>query len=127
MRYRIAAALLLFLGGAVMVLAGAGFACYAIYANLLLVWGPPMAAAITAAILLFVPVAGLVLLAILARRTRKNFLERLRDAAEDYRPPLDKDDVTLAFLAGLAREKPLTAVLLAALFGASSAQLRGRK
>jgi len=127
MRYKISAALLLFLGGAVLVFAGAGFACYAIYANLLPAVGDAAAATITAVILLAIPAVSLVLLSARARRQKKNFLERLEEAAAQYEPPPNADQVTVAFLAGLARDKPLTAMLLSIFYGASSTLYRKKK
>jgi hypothetical protein len=126
MRYRIAAALLLFLGSAVMVAAGAGFACYAIYATLLPFTGDANAAAIAAAILLFIPVAGIAILATRARSQTNRFEETLKETLKGTLPPTP-DNVTLVFLSGLARDKPLVAVLLAGIFGAATALLRDKK
>ena len=127
MRYRIAAALLLFLCGAVMVLAGAGFACYALYAYLLPMVGNAAAAAIAAAILLFVPVLALVIFSLRARRARNELIETLEQAAASTAFTKDPDNITLVFLAGLAREKPLIAILLAGIFGAAATILRDKK
>jgi type VI protein secretion system component VasK len=127
MKYRIAAALLIFLCGAVMVSAGAGFACYALYAYFVPQFGSMCAALIAAAILLFVPVVAIILLSIRARRARKVWLEKFEALTARLTGPDSADNVTLNFLAGLAREKPLVAVLLAGLFGAAMTILRDKK
>ena len=125
MRYSIAAAFLLFLCSVVLVLAGAGFACYALYAAFVPLVGSAYAAAITAAILLFVPMLGLVLLSIRARRSRTRLFEKI--AASQGPFTASPDNVALGFLAGLARDKPITAVLLAGAFGAAASLFRDKK
>lgn len=125
MRYKIAAALLLFFASVVLVLAGAGFACYALYAAFVPLVGSAIAAAITAAILLFVPLLGLVLLSFCARRARSRIREQSATGQSPFTP--SPDNVALGFLAGVARDKPITAVLLAGVFGAAAALFRDKK
>jgi hypothetical protein len=124
MRYKIAAALLLFICSAVLVFGGAVFACYALYAAFVPLFGKAIAAAIAAAILLFVPMLGLILLSLRARRGR---IRRIEQAAADQNPfTPSPDNIALGFLAGLARDKPITAVLLAGVFGAAASLFRDR-
>jgi len=125
MRYKIAAALLLFLASVVLVLAGAGFACYALYAAFVPLVGSAYAGAITAAILLFIPLLGLVFLSLRARRSRRKIFEQSAMGQSPFTP--SPDNVALGFLAGLARDKPITAVLLAGVFGAAAALFRDKK
>jgi len=125
MRYKIAAALLLFICSAVLVLGGAGFACYALYAAFVPLVGNAYAAAITAAILLLAPSLGLVLLSHRARRGRIRNLEQAALGQSPFTP--SPDNVALGFLAGLARDKPITAVLLAGVFGAAASLFRDKK
>lgn len=127
MRYKIAAALLFFLCGAVMVLAGAGFACYALYAYFVPIVGGTAAAAIAAAVLLAVPALALIFFSLRARRARNRLLEKLEEAAANSTVPNSPDNVTLTYLAALARDKPVVAVLLAGVFGAAMTLLRGKK
>lgn len=125
MRYKIAAALLLFLCSVVLVFGGAVFACYALYAAFVPLVGNAYAAAIAAAILLFIPLLGIVVLSFRARRRRfKNFEKGLAGQGPFTPSP---DNVALSFLAGLARDKPLTAVLLSGLFGAAATLFRDKK
>jgi hypothetical protein len=125
MRYKIAAALLLFLASVVLVLAGAGFACYALYASLVPLVGDAYAAAIAAAILLFGPLLGIVLLSLRARRSRRKIFEENAAGQSPFTP--SPDNVALGFLAGMARDKPITAILLAGIFGAAAALFRDKK
>lgn len=127
MKYRIAAALLVFVGAAVSVAAGAGFAAYAIFAAFLPTFGAAWAAVMTAAILLLVPALGLILLSLRARRARNELIETLEKAAASAAFPKNPDNLTLTYLAGLAREKPLIAILLAGLYGAATMVLRDKK
>ncbi len=124
MRYKIAAALLLFICSAVLVFGGAAFACYALYAAFVPLVGKAYAAAIAAAILLLVPMLGLILLSIRARRGRIRNLEQATSGQNPFTP--SPDNVALGFLAGLAREKPITAVLLAGVFGAAASLFRDK-
>jgi high-affinity Fe2+/Pb2+ permease len=125
MRYKIAAALLLFICSAVLVLAGAGFACYALYAAFVPLVGNAYAAAIAAAILLLAPSLGLVLLSLRARKGRIRNLEQAAAGQSPFTP--SPDNIALGFLAGLARDKPITAVLLAGIFGAAASLFRDKK
>ncbi len=125
MRYKIAAALLLFICSVVLVLAGAGFACYALYAAFVPIVDTAYAAAIAAAILLFVPLLGLVLLSLRARRSRMRIPEQGAAGQSPFTP--SPDNVALGFLAGLARDKPITAVLLSGVFGAAASLFRDKK
>jgi hypothetical protein len=125
MRYKIAAALLLFAFSAILVLGGAGFACYALYAAFVPLVGNAYAAAITAAILLLVPSFGLVLLSLRARRSRLRSLEQAAAGRSPFTP--SPDNVALGFLAGLTRDRPMTAVLLAGIFGAAASLFRDQK
>ena len=124
MRYKIAAALLLFLCSAVLVFGGAVFACYALFAAFVPLVGKAFAAAIAAAILLFLPMLGLILLSLRARGSRIRRLEQAAAGQNPFTP--SPDNVALGFLAGLAREKPITAVLLAGVFGAAASLFRDR-
>jgi hypothetical protein len=123
MRYKIAAALLLFVCSAVLVIGGAVLACYALYAVFVPLVGKALAAAIAAAILLFVPMLGLIVLSLRARGVRNRKIEQA--ASQNPFTP-SPDNVALGFLAGLARDKPITAVLLAAVFGAAASLFRGK-
>jgi len=123
MRYKIAAALLLFVCSAVLVIGGAVFACYALYAVFVPLVGKALAAAIAAAILLFVPMLGLIVLSLRARGVRNRKIEQA--ASQNPFTP-SPDNVALGFLAGLARDKPITAVLLAAAFGAAASLFRDK-
>nr|TFG51384.1 MAG: hypothetical protein E4H34_06330 [Hyphomicrobiales bacterium] len=125
MRYKIAAALLLFFCSFVLVLAGAGFACYALYAAFVPLVGSAGAAAIAAAILLYAPVLGIVFLSIRAKRSRTRILEQ--SAAIQGLFESSPDNIALGFLAGLARDKPITAVLLAGMLGAAASLFRNKK
>ncbi len=125
MRYKIAAALLLFVCSVVLVFAGAGFACYALYAAFVPLVGNAYAAAIAAAILLFVPLLGLVLLSLRARRARVRSIEQAAAGQSPFTS--SPDNVALGFLAGLARDKPITAVLLAGVFGAAASLFRDKR
>ena len=127
MKYRIAAALLLFICAAVLVFAGAGFACYALYAALVPSVGNAAAAAIAAAILLVIPALGVIVLSLKARRARNALFDKLEEAAARSTLPNSPDAVTLNYLASFARDKPLLAVLLAGIFGAAMSLLRDRK
>jgi hypothetical protein len=127
MKYKIAAALLIFVGAAVSVAAGAGFAAYAIFAAFLPIFGAAWAAVMTAAILLLVPALGLIVLSLRARRARNEWIETLEKAAASSPFSKSPDDITLTYLASLAREKPLVAILLAGLYGAATMLLRDKK
>ena len=124
MRYKIAAALLVFICSAVMVVGGAAFACYALYAAFVPLVGNTLAAAIAAAILLFVPLLGLILLSLRARRGRMRNFEQAAACQKPFAP--SPDNGALGFLAGLARDKPITAVLLAGMFGAAASLFRDK-
>ena len=124
MRYRIAAGLLLFICAAVLVFGGAVFACYALYASFVPLFGRAIAAAIAAAILLLVPMLGLIVLSLRARGGRIRRLEQAASGQNPFTP--SPDNVALGFLAGLARDKPITAVFLAGIFGAAASLFRDR-
>jgi hypothetical protein len=127
MKYRIAAALLIFVGAAVSVAAGAGFAAYAIFAAFLPTFGAAWAAVMTAAILLLVPALGLIVLSLRARRARNELIETLEKAAASTAFSKNPSNITLTYLASLAREKPLIAILLSGLYGAATMLLRDKK
>lgn len=127
MKYKIAAALLIFVGAAVSVAAGAGFAAYAIFAAFLPIFGTAWAAVMTAAILLLVPALGLIVLSLRARRARKDWIETFEKAAASNPLLKNPDNITLTYLASLAREKPLVAVLLSGLYGAATMLMRDKK
>ena len=102
---------LLILGSA-LIWGGVAFAGYALYIALLERLTPPAAAAATAAILLAGP-----LLAVLAMQFRRSPAQ-LPDP--DLRPTQQvQDNAVLQLLAGVAKEKPLLAVLVAGLIGAA--------
>jgi len=102
---------LLILGSA-LIWGGVAFAGYALYIALLERLTPLAAAAATAAILLAGP-----LLAVLAMQFRRSPAQ-LPDP--DLRPTQQvQDNAVLQLLAGVAKEKPLLAVLVAGLIGAA--------
>ncbi len=121
MRHKIAAALLLFFCGVVLVCAGTSFACYALYAAFVPYVGTAAAAGIAAAVLLLMAVFGLAVFAYRAKYRKTEWKKLLETQAA--KPP-QTDDITLAFLAGLARDKPIIAVALAGLFGAATTLFR---
>jgi len=117
MRYRIAAGILLLFGGIAVVCVGVVFAGQALYAAFAPLTGEAWAAAIAAAILLFIPVVGIV---VLSRRARRAW----RFEFPPMSMPPTPDNVALAYLAGLAKDRPIVALVLAGIFGAASAILR---
>jgi hypothetical protein len=117
MGHRIAAGILLLFGGIACVCVGAVFAADAVHQAFLPLVGPAWASAATALLLLLAVGLGFAICAARARRPEPPHAEG--------RPPLDA--VATAYLAGLARERPLLAVLLAGLFGAASAVLKNKR
>ena len=102
---------LLILGSA-LIWVGVAFAGYAIYIALLTNLTPSAAAAATACILLVGP-----LIAVLAMQFRRSPAQL---PEPDLRPAQQvQDTAVLQLLAGVAKEKPLLAVLVAGLIGAA--------
>jgi len=102
---------LLILGSA-LIWVGVAFAGYAIYIALLASLTPPTAAAATAGILLVGP-----LFAVLVFQFRRSPAQL---PEPDLRPVEQvQDTAMLQLLAGVAKEKPLLAVLVAGLIGAA--------
>lgn len=106
-----AARALVLMGVMALVIVGVGFAAYAVYLAFVPVLEPAGAAAITAAILLVLPALCV-------------FSVALRTGGA--KQPLDVDNATLSALAGIAKDKPLFAILLAGLVGAAGA-VNGKK
>jgi hypothetical protein len=94
------------IGVMALVFIGLGFVGYAFYLAFMPLLPPIGAAAITAAILLAIPAIWIVVLAL---------------RAGGRSAPVNVDDNTLAMLAGIAKDKPLFAMLLAGLVGAAGA------
>ena len=117
---KLAAAALIFVGALTVVVVGVGFAGFAIYQAFLPMTGPAGAAGLTALILLIVPVLACVAI---TQMLKKLWPANLRAAAMN--PSVD--NIALSFLAGLAKDRPIVAVLLAAVFGAATAVLRKKK
>jgi hypothetical protein len=92
---------------------GIGFAGYALMTSLSPGLGTPGAAAITAAILLIVPIVVVVF----SRSSKPD------DAAD----PAKGADSVLSAIAKVAKERPLVAMIAAALFGAAEIYLNQRR
>jgi hypothetical protein len=136
MRHKIAAALLLFFSGVVLVCAGTSFACYALYAAFVPLVGEAAAAAIAAAVLILIAVFGLAASAFRAKAAKRSFMDRAKAATDDMLSAMGDaaktakptpDDVALNFLAAMAKERPIIAVGLATLLGAATSLLRNKK
>ena len=120
MIYKIAAGIMLLFGGVTMVCVGITYAGYALYWALLPYTGPAAAAGIAAGTFLFLPLLGWAFVAIKGRRRRQPAL--LKNV-----PPSSPENLAVAFLSGLAREKPLMGVALAGVVGAATAFLRRKR
>ncbi len=96
---------LVLMGMTALVVIGLGFGAYAFYLAWLQVLSPLAAAVVTSSLLLTIPAIWIVIVALFA----------------GVRPRAKIEDNTLAALASFARDNPLSAVLLAGLFGAASA------
>ena len=118
MAYAIAAGILLLFGGITLVCVGVALAGFAIFAAFAPLVGPALAAAIAAFIFLVVPIAGCL---ILAQRGRRKWPDAFREGAAT------PENVALAYLAALAKDRPLIAVMCAALVGVASAFIRKKK
>ena len=118
MLYKIAAGILLLFGGITVVCVGVAFAGYAVFTAFIPLVGTPWAAAIAASIFLIVPIA---ICFLLASRGRRKWPDGFRAGAST------PENVTLAYLAGMAKDKPIVAVLFAALLGVASVFLRKKK
>ena len=118
MGYTIAAGIMLLFGGVVAVCVGVAFAGFAIFAAFVPLVGPALAAAIAALIFLIFPI---VLCFVLARRGRRKWPDAFKEGAAT------PENVALAYLAALAKDRPLIAVFFAALVGVASALLRKKK
>jgi len=114
--HAIAAAVLLIMASA-LVWVGVAFAGYALYLALLPRAGAPWAAALAGVTLVIGPIGWAVLVNIRATPATQIFSppERLT--------PSETQDATLVFLAKVAQEKPLLAVVFAGLLGVSEAIL----
>ena len=120
MLYKIAAGILLLFGGVTLICVGITYAGYAIYWAALPYTGPAAAAGIAAGVFLFLPVIGWAILAFKGRRRRHPAL--LKNV-----PPSAPENIAIAFLSSLAREKPMIGVALAGVVGAATAFLRKKR
>ena len=118
MGYKIAAGILLLFGGVALVCVGVALAGFALYAAFVPLVGAAWAAAIAALIFLVFPIA---LCLVLAKRGRRKWPDAFREGAAT------PENVALAYLASLAKDRPIIAVLFAALVGVASALLRKKK
>jgi len=112
---KIAAGVLLLFGGITLVCVGVVFAGYAIYAAFVPAAGIAWAAAIAAAILLVFPI---LVVALLGMRRRGRVPRGFKNAEGT------PENAALAFLAVLAKDRPLIALVLSALLGVASTVLR---
>ena len=111
----------LLLALAASVFAGAGFAGFAIFMALAPVMAPAWAAAIAAAILIGVP---LLVAFVVRARVRAPRTQPQPQAAVGGQNP---ETAAVAMIAGLAKEKPLLAVLFAGLLGAAGTLANDRR
>lgn len=111
---QLAARALMLMGALALVVAGVGFASYALYLGFLPSLNPAGAAVATAAILLAIPALGV-------------FIMALRGQSAIGHGAAQSGDPTLNVLADVARDKPLVAMLLAGLVGAAGAMNNSRK
>jgi membrane protein YdbS with pleckstrin-like domain len=111
----IAAAVLVMTASA-LIWVGVGFAGYALYMAVLPNAGAPLAAAISAVILVIAPLGWAAIVYVRARANRPRF-----HPAEVQVTQADPEAATLSLLAKLAQEKPLLAVVFAGILGASQA------
>jgi hypothetical protein len=111
---------LLLIAAGALIWIGVAFAGYAIYIALVVDAQPAWAAAITASCLLAAPLVSLIVLGLRHPRTALQ--------APDFRQAEpDTDKTALALLAGVAKEKPLLAVILAGAVGAAETLRRRRE
>ena len=121
MLYKLAAGFMLLIGGVALLCVGAGYAGYALYAAFLTVVDPPWAALIAAGFLFFLPLLiCFVIAAVAARRKRERRAAMAASAASSF------ENIALAALAGMAKDKPIMSVVAAGLVGAVTAFLRRR-
>ena len=120
MIYKIAAGIMLLFGGVTLVCVGITYAGYAIYWAVLPYWGPAAAAGVAAFTFLFLPFLGWAFFAIKGRR-------RSKPAAIKNLPPSAPENLAIAFLSGLAKEKPIVGMALAGVVGAATAFLRRKR
>jgi hypothetical protein len=112
------------IGGAVLLITasaliwvGTAFAGYAIYLALIPNTQQPLAAAISAVVLVIGPLGWVALLSL----RRKKIRLHQPDPRITPTPAPDAENATLNLLAQVAQEKPLLAVLFAGILGASEA------
>ena len=117
MLYKIAAGILLLFGGVAALCVGIGYAGYALYAAVTPPLGAAAAAAITGAVFLLVPLLAWLFLLLKGRR-------RKRDRSLTAASP---EAAALAFLSGLAKDRPIIGIALAGLVGAAGAYLRKKR
>ena len=110
------------IGGAVLLITasaliwvGTAFAGYAIYLALIPNTQQPLAAAISAVVLVIGPLGWVALLSLRRKKIR------LHQPDPRITPAPDAENATLNLLAQVAQEKPLLAVLFAGILGASEA------
>lgn len=115
---RLAAQAILFLAAAALVSVGVGFLGYALFAGFAPVTGSAGAAALAGAILLLPVLLAYAVFA--ARGVAQDREEAARRAAEKAATP---QHIGLSLLAGLAKDRPLIAVISAAILGAVSSLL----
>jgi len=109
----------LLIAGSAVIWIGVGFGAYAIYLIFVPALGSPWAAAITSGLLLVGPLSWVIIMQL--RRPH------LHLPTPDVRPAQnDQDKAVLQLLAGVAKEKPLLAVLFAGLIGAAETVRRQR-
>jgi hypothetical protein len=113
---RVLSSAILALFGAALIFFGIGFLAWAIWMGLTPLVGEAWAAAITALLLLLGPIIAFIALGFRRRRT-----------IEERASSLGGASTTLAFVAAMAKDKPLMAVLATGLFAAAEIFLKKRK
>jgi len=109
----------LVIAGSAVIWTGVGFGAYAIYLAFTPALGSTGAAAVTSGLLFVGPLSWVLIMQL--RRPHPHL------AAPDLRPAEnDQDKAVLQLLAGVAKEKPLLAVLFAGLIGAAETVRRRR-
>jgi hypothetical protein len=102
----------LLIAGSAVIWIGVGFGAYAIYVAFVPALGTPWAAAAASGLLLAGPLSWVLVMQL--RRPHPH-----RPTPDPRRAQNDEDKAVLQLLAGVAKEKPLLAVLFAGLIGAA--------